>query len=314
MPTHWPDYGPASAEDFQACRRLLRSGSRSFYAASLLLPRAVREPAGALYAFCRMADDAIDLGQRGDGTVEDLHERLELILAQRPRGLPLDRALAAVVAHFEVPGTLLRALLEGLEWDAQGRRFETLSDLYDYAARVAGTVGALMAVVMRRRAPEAVSRACDLGIAMQLTNIARDVGEDARNGRLYLPMDWMRDAGIDVERWLTAPSFSPALGGVVQRLLNRAEPLYRRAASGIAMLPRLCRPGIHAASIFYAEIGREVEREGLDSVARRVYVPTRRKLELLADVFAATFRTRLLAPSPPLEEVRFLVQAVAAPT
>ena len=89
------------------------------------------------------------------------------------------------------------------------RRYETLQDLDAYAARVAGSVGAMMTLVMGQRAPEIVARACDLGVAMQLTNIARDVGEDARAGRLYLPLQWLREAGIDPDAWLAKPVFTP---------------------------------------------------------------------------------------------------------
>jgi phytoene synthase len=150
---------------------------------------------------------------------------------------------------------------------------------------------------------------------MQLTNIARDVGEDARMGRLYLPTSWLEEAGIDPDQWLASPSFGPALGAVIARLLAAAEALYARAEPGIAALPLACRPGIGAARLIYAEIGREVERRGLDSVSTRAIVSGRRKLSLLARSLAAA---PLAAPAaaamaaPPLPETRFLVQAVAA--
>ena len=111
------------------------------------------------------------------------------------------------------------ALIEGLEWDAEGRRFETLSDLYSYCARVAGTVGVMMTLVMGQRKPDIVARACDLGCAMQLTNICRDVGEDARAGRLYLPLSFMREAGLDPDEWLKNPVFNDQIAGIVRRLL-----------------------------------------------------------------------------------------------
>src|SRR6202012_4095934 len=110
------------------------------------------------------------------------------------------------------------------------------------------------------RSPEIVERACDLGVAMQLTNIARDVGEDARAGRLYLPLQWLRDAEIDPELWLANPTFTPEIAAIVQRLLDIADALYDRATFGIAHLPLSCRPGIYAARALYAEIGRELER------------------------------------------------------
>ena len=305
----WPDTGAARRADLAACRATLRAGSRSFFAASYLLPRGVREPASAVYAFCRVADDAIDLGG-GDEAIARLHERLDRVYAGRPLPVPADRALAGVVASHAIPRALPEALLEGLAWDAAGRRYEDLADLYAYAARVAGAVGAMMTVLMGARAPEIVARACDLGIAMQLSNIARDVGEDARAGRLYLPLQWLREAGVEPEAWLARPVLSSEVGAVVQRLLGVADGLYARADAGIARLPRACRPGIGAARLLYAEIGREVARAGFDSISRRATVPAWRKAGLLARSLAA-------APArgghaPPLTETRFLVEAVAA--
>jgi phytoene synthase len=293
---------------------MLRDGSKSFYAASRLLPPSVRAPATALYAFCRLADDAIDGAGGSPATLDALKERLGLVYAGRPLNHPCDRALAAIVEAHALPRALPEALLEGLAWDAEGRRYNDLSALNAYAARVAGTVGAMMAVLMGVRAPEPLARACDLGVAMQLTNIARDVGEDAQRGRLYLPVSWLEDAGIDPEAWLARPVFSPALGAVIARLLAAAEELYDRAAPGIGALPLACRPGIGAARLIYAEIGREVQRRGLDSVSSRAVVPRSRKLALLArSLAAAPLATAGDGLShPPLPETRFLVQAVVA--
>jgi len=301
-----PDRG-----DLAACRALLRGGSRTFFAASFLLPRRVREPASALYAFCRLADDAVDLAA-GTPAIGALRERLARIYEGRPSPIAADRAFADVVAAFDIPRALPEALLEGFEWDVAGRRYETLGGLNDYAARVAGTVGAMMALVMGARSPDQVARACDLGVAMQLSNIARDVGEDARAGRLYLPLAWLHEAGIDPDAWLGRPVFTGPLGGVVQRLLREAERLYERAGAGVAALPLDCRPGINAARTLYAEIGREVERHGFDSVARRAVVPGARKARLLARALAASIGAPRRASAPPLPETRFLVEAVAS--
>jgi len=170
--------------------------------------------------------------------------------------------------------------------------------------------------VMGRRAPETVARACDLGVAMQLTNIARDVGEDARAGRLYLPQSWLRDAGIDPEAWLARPVLTPEIAAIVQRLLDAADTLYGRATAGIRKLPPACRPGIYAARALYAEIGRELERGGLDSISRRAVVSGKRKLKVLARTLVsldAEWRpARRLAPMGQLDETRFLIEAVAA--
>ncbi|MCA3180749.1 MAG: phytoene/squalene synthase family protein [Burkholderiaceae bacterium] len=304
---------PDAAADLAACRAQLADGSRTFLAASRLLPRAVRDPACALYAFCRTADDAVDLDTVDElAAVARLRTRLARIYAGQPEPTPADRAFARVVVCHAMPRELPEALLDGFEWDARGRRYETIEDLHDYAARVAGTVGAMMAVLMRRRSPEALARACDLGVAMQLSNIARDVGEDARRGRVYLPLAWLREAGVDPDAWLAEPVFDRRIAAVVRRLLRHADTLYARVEAGIALLPPACRPGIQAARVLYAEIGREVERRGCDSVSQRAVVSGRRKLALLARALAegVVARPGAGAGLPPLDAVGYLVDAV----
>lgn len=303
--------------DMAACRDLLRGGSRTFNAASKVLPRSVADPAIALYAFCRLADDAVDLGDDRAAAVARLRDRLDRAYRHQPMDLAADRLFADVVTKFCIPRELPEALLEGLAWDAEVRRYETLQDLTAYAARVAGAVGAMMTLIMGQRAPEIVARACDLGVAMQFTNIARDVGEDARAGRLYLPQSWLREAGIDPDAWLASPCFTPDVADIVQRLLNAADSFYSRATHGIANLPLGCRPGIYAARALYAEIGRELERVGLDSVSSRAVVSTNRKLAVLARTLLLQQKgwapARMLgAATTEIEETRFLVEAVAA--
>lgn len=298
--------------DLAACREALRSGSRTFLAASMLLPRAVHEPASALYAFCRLADDAVDsAGDRRDA-VARLRERLRLAYAGTPQNDPADRALAVVVSHHDIPAALFDGLLEGFEWDLQGRRYDTLEALQDYAARVAGTVGAMMALLMNVRSVEGLARACDLGVAMQLSNIARDVGEDARMGRLYLPRNWMVEVGIDPDAWLARPEFSPALGAVVQRVLAAAETLYGQVGTGVARLPLVCRPGINAARFIYAAIGHEVARRGFDSISARAHVSGMRKAWLLLRAIAQAAPSVSVSALPPLAANRFLVDAALA--
>jgi phytoene synthase len=303
-----PQLSPA---DLKACRDLMRGGSRSFFAASLLLPRAVREPACALYAFCRLADDAIDGADGSPDAVDALRRRLDAIYRHETLTHPADRALAAVVHRYAIPRTLPEALIEGFEWDARGRAYDNFEQLTDYAARVAGTVGAMMALLMGARSEAALARACDLGVAMQLSNIARDVADDAAMGRLYLPRDWMRDAGLDPQAWLAQPRVTPALLGVVRRLLHEADALYRRVDSGVALLPPSCRPGINAARHLYAAIGHEVHRRGHHAWNSRTVVPRRRKAWLVARSLLPLARDTGAA-APPLPSTTYLVQAAAA--
>jgi phytoene synthase len=308
-----PVPGAASPIDMNDLRQLMRGGSKTFFAASLLLPPRVRAPATALYAFCRLADDAIDLGADPFAEMTGLKERLAAIYDGRPGPDPADRALCQVVHRFAIPRELLDALLEGFLWDAQGRVYNTLAEVQDYGARVAGTVGAMMALVMGTRSPSALARACELGVAMQLTNIARDVGEDARNGRLYLPREWLRQECIDADAWLARPEFNPGIARCTRRLLEAADTLYHRAEHGLAELPLDCRPAIQAARLVYAEIGHQLERQGLDSVNRRTVVSGRRKVALIAVATGVAFlppHVELGDPAP-LPAIGFLVDAVA---
>ena len=310
MLKHSPDFSKTAAQDLAVCRDLIRQGSRSFHAASLLLPQSVRDPSYALYAFCRLSDDAVDSGDTRSDAIEHLRLRLDRAYAGRPMPASVDRAFAGMVTRFAMPKALPEALIDGLAWDTEGRRYQTLSDLKSYGARVAGSVGAMMTVLMGVRETDTLARACDLGVAMQLTNIARDVGEDARNGRIYLPIDWLEEAGIDPERFLSEPSFNPRLAEVVARLLREAERLYDRALEGIAGLPFDCRPAIHAARLIYREIGREVERRGYNSVNARAVVPGRRKAMLLGAAAIASVPAVPQRGAPPLDETAFLVAAV----
>jgi phytoene synthase len=299
----------SDAAEWEACLQLLRGGSKSFSAAAKLLPASVRDPAIALYAFCREADDVIDTSNDERG-LNWLRERVNLAYEGRPFAFPADRAFARVVDRFALPRTLPEALLEGFAWDAEGRRYPDLAALRAYAVRVAGTVGAMMAVLMGVRDRDRLAAAVDLGVAMQLSNIARDVGEDARNGRLYLPLDWLAEAGIDPDQFLTAPVHSAALGSVVGRLLVVADQHYRQASAGITRLPLSCRLGIGAARLLYAEIGHEVGRRGMDAVTGRAVVSGRRKVSVLATGLAG-----MMLPLRPLDgacvsEGAFLVDAV----
>ncbi len=303
----------------QACRRMMQGGSRSFFTASLMLPARVRLPATGLYAFCRVADDLIDEATEPERAIAELHARLDAVYADTPGPELADRALACVVQAHGIPRLLLDALLEGFEWDVRGRRYETIEDVHAYGARVAGTVGAMMTLVMDVRDRRALARACEMGVAMQLTNIARDVGEDARMGRVYLPRQWLHEAGLSAEGLLLKPIYSDALGSVVARLLAEADRLYQRGECGVEDLPRDCRPGIQAARLVYAEIGHALQRNGLDSVSRRTVVPRGRQLALVAQAMAAS----VVPPGhpltaggaePPLAAVRHLVDAAATPS
>jgi phytoene synthase len=278
----------ATPRDLALCRQMIKQGSKSFHLASLLLPNAYRQYARALYGFCRMADDLVDEAQVPRHAVRDLAKRLDAIYAGQPADNPTDRAFADVVLQFAIPRAVPDALIEGFAWDAEGRSYKTLSDVTAYGVRVAGTVGVMMSLIMGERRPEALARAIDLGVAMQFSNIARDVEEDARLGRMYLPAEWRG-------------------GCPASRLVQEAELIYARAASGIAKLPRSCRASINAARLLYREIGLAAQKQ---NHVRRAVVPLSQKLFLVARAVVQTPFLPQGANEKCLPEGQFLIDAV----
>ena len=298
--------------DRASCAESLRKGSQSFHAASLLLPRRVRRPAQAVYAFCRAADDLVDNNGDPQSGVAVLNRRLDAIYRGMPQEYPEDRAFAGIARRFAIPRAVPQAMLEGFLWDAENRTYETFDDVLAYAARVAGTVGVMMAMLMGVRDRNTFARACELGLAMQLTNIARDVGEDARKGRVYLPTDWLREAGLSPDRLTARPVFSPALAKVVERLLAEADGLYRRANSGLAGLPIDCRIAIGAAARIYRSIGDRVTGNGFDSVSVRAVTSRGEKIAIAGSAVSVLLRWDYVERTPPCEQVRFLVDAATS--
>jgi phytoene synthase len=268
-----------SAYDLQACTALMRGGSKSFFAASRLLPQRMRSASVALYAFCRVADDVVDDGESPELGLQELQHRLNKIYQGQPLANLEDQALALVVHQHQLPRALLDALLDGFAWDAQGRHYETMADTHAYGARVAGTVGAMICWIMGVRHPQALARACELGVAMQLTNICRDVGEDALRGRIYLPLDEQQRFGVKAQD-LIQRTYSDNFTALMKFQTERAHALYDEA---LALLPaadrRAQKPGLMMASI-YRTLLREIEASGFQVLHQRIALTPLRKLWL----------------------------------
>jgi phytoene synthase len=289
-----PSPGKQAAADARLCAAHLRRGSKSFALAGLLLPQTYAQDATALYAFCRIADDLIDDSDAPQRAHALLVQRLDALVAASTVGEaaigalvhPEDRALSRTIARHALPRGPIDALLEGFLWDAEGRVYTHFEDTLAYGARVAGSVGVCMAWLMGQRQPAVLARAADLGVAMQLTNIARDVGEDARRGRVYLPQTWLTAHGISRQALLHAAHHRGSLGlpvrAVVHKLLREADGLYGRGRSGIDALPRGCRLAIDAAARIYQAIGEGVLALRPYGLHKRAVVPLWRKLWLVA--------------------------------
>lgn len=298
-----PDF--ASPADMALCRQMIRQGSKSFHLASLLLPSAIRGNARSLYGFCRMADDLVDAAASPQSAVDQLSSRLDQIYAGSPGDEPVDRAFADVAHRYAIPRAVLDALIEGFAWDAQNRSYQSLSDVSAYGVRVAGTVGVMMSLIMGVRNAEALARAIDLGVAMQFSNIARDVAEDARMGRVYLPSDLLAQTNCTAADVLKDP-FKGAEAAM--QLVDGADVIYERAASGIAMLPCSCRASINTARLLYREIGWKVRSQ---NHMGRAVVAMPRKLALAGKAILESF----MLPEPQaldcLPEGQFLLDEVA---
>lgn len=292
-------------DDTLACRAWIQRHSKSFFLSSLLLPARVRQASWALYAFCRRADDAVDEGTGGSAAlrrVERLRRRLAHIYSGRADDDPIDRAFFAVVARYDLPAALPAALLDGMEMDARGVRYRDDDDLLRYCFRVAATVGLMMTQVMGATADVAYLRAADLGVAMQLTNIARDVGEDVRRGRVYLPEALCDQVGLDPRTLPATKVASPAVRAAVRALLERAQAHYRAADHGLLLLPRDCRFAITASRRIYSAIGAAVARNGYDSITQRAFVSLPHKLWLVGSALPAWISpTQSTAPSGPAD-------------
>ena len=300
--------------DIEYCEKAILHGSLSFHAASLALPKSVRTPCLALYAFCRLADDEVDLKQDKSASIYDLVQRLDLVYAGTPRDHPMDRAFANMVEKFDMPRALPEALFEGFVWDAMSKQYKTFDDLISYSARVASSVGAMLCVIMGERRAEVLSRACDLGVAMQLTNIARDIGEDAKEGRLYVPHDWFQQEGLDPKEFLSDPNRSKSTVVFTKRLLGKAETLYHRSEAGIAYLPPKVRPAMFAARHIYSAIGIEIKKNNYDNINYRARTNKFTKTKLLT-FSALQSLASVVLPAPatvyaePLPQTKFLVEA-----
>lgn len=300
-------------DDYKFCAERLRAGSKSFYAASLLLPEALRKQCIALYAFCRSSDDVIDLAGNDAQAVDALkrlNDRLEAIYEGTPQDYVEDRVFSKLVELVGLPKVLPAALLEGYAWDVEGKGYETENELIEYCVRVAGTVGLMMAWIMGVRERDVFARACDLGVAMQLTNIARDVGEDARLGRLYLPKTWLRDAGVEPEIFLSQPSMSTPLGQVIKKLLERADVYYARGEKGIPFLPESCQPAIRSARYIYASIGDRIRKLSFNSVDQRAYVSTVQKLKWVMKARRGVSHNASVIPTEETQEGAYLLNAI----
>jgi 15-cis-phytoene synthase len=299
---------------FALARHVIEHHSKSFSLAARLLPSGVREDAVVLYAYCRRVDDAIDRvsGAEQRTALDALQRELDGVYSGRLPLDPLLGAFARVVRARGIPRAYPEELLLGMRMDAEGTRYRTLPDLLRYCHCVAGTVGLMMCHVMGVRRPGALVHAAHLGIAMQLTNIARDIHEDWRRGRLYVPDELLgerdaaalhRELGGGLPAWAV-----PTLATATRALLGTADAYYRSGDAGLLDLSPRCAFAVRAARLVYARIGAVVRAQGCDPLAGRAVVRRPDKAWLVARAALAPLsafpRALFLSrPAAPLREL-----------
>lgn len=274
-------------EAYSYCAQVTRASSRTFYLASRLLPGRKRRATRALYAFCRATDDMIDqAAHAGDARrlLDDWRERV--VRPPNPYD-PIPLAWADTKARYRIPHGYEAQLIEGIARDLGQRRYATFAELAEYCYGVASTVGLMVMHIIDFRSEDALPYAVRLGIALQLTNILRDVAVDWQVGRLYLPLDELAAfrlceadvaGGVVDERWRAFMRYQIA----------RARALYAEAEPGIALLNAEGRFAIGAAATLYRAILEDIEARDYDVFRRRAHVGGWGKLRRMPGVWWAT--------------------------
>lgn len=303
---------PKHAALVDTSRLIIKSGSKSFATAAKLFNEETRDNAYMLYAWCRHCDDVIDNQELGFNSqpqdaevtrrvLDQLKEKTQAAIDNKPSDDPIFEGLRYVLKANEIPGRYPLELLEGFAMDAAEHQYKSFDETLQYCYYVAGVVGLMMAYVMGARDEAALQRATDLGIAFQLTNISRDVREDALIGRVYLPEDWLAAAGIPPQE-LSNPEYSAALMKVVERLLNEADRYYASADQGLRALGFRSAWAVASARGVYKAIGDKVRQRGVSALDERVVVRKRRKLlgiaEGMIDALKASWFDNKTQPAP----------------
>ncbi len=269
----------------------IAKGSKSFALASKLLPAEMRRDVVMLYAWCRYADDVIDGQVAGFKPAEreqsseaerlrDLEDRTRNALAGKPDDDPVFLALSHIAKKNKFDHRHPLELIDGFRMDVEGRQYRKLSDTLDYCYHVAGVVGVMMAGLMGVQKEDALDRASDLGIAFQLTNISRDIFDDAAIGRVYLPSEWLEKFDLDGAN-LGDSEKRQTIYQMALLLLEEADKYYASARFGYSALPLRARWSIASAARIYREIGVIIRHSGPDVWQKRISTSTSKKLMLV---------------------------------
>lgn len=272
---------------YRVCERVTRKHSRTFYLASGLLPEAKRKAARALYAFCRLSDDIVDRSPGADPGAALASWRAHSLTRRPSENDPVALAWADTRLKHGIPVRYAEQLLDGIASDLTRRRYETFDELAAYSYRVASTVGLMAMHIIGFSGPQAIPYAIKLGVALQLTNILRDVAEDWRNGRLYLPLEDLQRFDLS-EADVAAGEVTPQWRAFLRFQIARTRRLYAEAWPGIALLGREGRFAIAAAADLYGAILDDIEKHDYDVFTRHAHISAREKLRRLPGIRSRT--------------------------
>lgn len=288
---------PALKASFEHARMLTAHYSKSFYISAKMLPASKRWATYALYGFCRYADNLID-NPRNRSKEEILHEidflshEIRCAYNSGESEHPILQPFIFVAKKYGIPIDYPLDLLKGVRMDITQKRYDTFDDLYIFAYRVAGVVGLMMTHILGTKSNEAFLYAEKLGIAMQLTNILRDIQEDKNMGRIYLPREDLLHFGMS-EKDILNEKMHPKMHKLMQFQIRRAHNYYEHANKGIHLLERDAQFAIYSSSKIYRGILRKIEARNYNPFLGRVYVPQLKKVGILLQ---EVVRTRLFLP------------------
>lgn len=289
-----PAVGLAPSE----AREIIRRNSKSFSLASLLLGPELRDRASGLYAYCRRADDAVDLvaPEQAGAAVMKLRTELDAVYAGKSLTEPVLVEFQRLAFEARIPREYPEALLEGFHDDARGKHYQTMEELYHYCWCVAGSVGAMMCHVLGVRRARAVRHGVHLGMAMQLTNICRDVAEDWERGRLYLPADLLPGVAAPEGARSLPRRHAAVFARAVQRLLAEADVLYASGDLGLPYLSFRSRLAVATARRVYSAIGQRISNDGANVLSGRAVVPGSEKVLHVLGATLSSAGTALTTP------------------
>lgn len=288
---------PILEQSYRACKQLNAQHGKTYFLATLLLPAEKRPFVHALYGFARYADEIVDdlsSTLTPSEKADQLHEWGQSIIADIRRGSSEDligRAFVDTIVRWEIPIEHVEAFLHSMAMDLTITEYQTFDDLYEYVYGSAAVIGLQMVPILEPLSPAAYEPAKDLGVAFQLANFIRDVGEDLERGRVYLPLSELADHGVtraELEKRILTPEIKSALSAQIARV----RELQQKAAPGIELLHPTSRPCIQAASELYCGIVDEVEAIDYDVFSKRATTSTWRRLRVALPAYIAARRAR----------------------